>query len=387
MKLNTWNKPTHFLNDIGYALEQSNILEAHRYIYLFFSPEDIADHQANQITPHKQIYGKAIQINLAIAGGDADVDVVPWMRCPNGTNMYACMYTYDVMFDTDITNFVSAKFTLLNGMATRSVNDYSLNKTMFNGTSMYSKDLRDKPDKKQIISSATMEGAPTVPPPQYYTPTHQDISENEIYCITSLDYAIQFEGQELLDDCTRISVMNVSEIDTMEAKMRDKLYQIRAFRNNPLSGVTSYDSTALSDQVMFQEFESMQNGYTYIYDTNMGVNIIKTGKAFIPFGKWQFQDKMVSDIERTLDIIKHHCKQVEKEHGPVRMMFTPLYFGDKLDAYFKDYNPNTQPTIKGNVNIDNESKIKNEIATEIFDAEQFREESMNIDMSDLYEEG
>ena len=27
----------------------------------------------------------------------------------------------------------------------------------------------------------------------------------------------------------------------------------------------------------------MQNGYTYIYDTNMGVNIIKTGKAFIPF--------------------------------------------------------------------------------------------------------
>ena len=47
MKLNTWNKPTQFLNDVGFELEQSNILEAHRYIYLFFAPEDILNHQNN----------------------------------------------------------------------------------------------------------------------------------------------------------------------------------------------------------------------------------------------------------------------------------------------------------------------------------------------------
>ena len=55
-------------------------------------------------------------------------------------------------------------------------------------------------------------------------------------------------------------------------------------------------------------------------------------------------------------------------------MFTPLYFGDKLDAIFKDYDPDNQPILKNNVNIDNESKIKNEISTEIFDAQQFQEE-------------
>lgn len=374
MKLNTWNKPTQFLNDVEFELEQSSILEAHRYIYLFFAPEDILNHQNNTTIPHNQIYGKAIQINLAIAGSDEEIGVVPWMRCENGTTMYACMYTYDVIFDTDISNFVSAKFTLLNGMAVSSTNDYSLHKTMSNGSALYSKDLRDKPDMKNLLSVRTLEYAPSVPPPQYYTPTHQNLSENEVYCITSLETAIQFEGQELLDDYTRISVMNVLDIDTMENKMRDKLYQIRAARNNPLSGVTTYDSTALSDQLLFQEFESMQNGYTYIYDTNMGVNIIKTGKAFIPFGKWQFQEKMVNDIETTLDRIKYHCKQIEREHGPVRLMFTPLYFGDKLDVVFKDYNSNNQPILKNNVNIDNESKIKNEISTEIFDAQQFQEE-------------
>ena len=102
MKLNTWNKPTQFLNDVGFELEQSKILEAHRYIYLFFAPEDILNHQNNTNIPHNQIYGKAIQINLAIAGSDEEINVVPWMRCTNGTTMYACMYTYDVIFDTDI---------------------------------------------------------------------------------------------------------------------------------------------------------------------------------------------------------------------------------------------------------------------------------------------
>ena len=72
--------------------------------------------------------------------------------------------------------------------------------------------------------------------------------------------------------------------------------------------------------------------------------------------------------------IKFHCRQIEREHGPVRLMFTPLYFGDKLDAVFKDYNPENQPILKNNVNIDNESKINNEISTEIFDAQQFQEE-------------
>ena len=113
MKLNTWNKPTQFLNDVGFELEQSSILEAHRYIYLFFAPEDILNHQNNTTIPHNQIYGKAIQINLAIAGSDEEIGVVPWMRCENGTTMYACMYTYDVIFDTDISNNVNFALTKL----------------------------------------------------------------------------------------------------------------------------------------------------------------------------------------------------------------------------------------------------------------------------------
>lgn len=378
MKLNTWNKPTQFLNNISYELEQSNILEAHRYIYLFFSPEDLKEHQANIVTPHKLIYGKAIQMNLAIADARNDLDNVPWMRTFNGTTMFACMYTYDVLFETSITNFVSARFTLLNALSASSTNDYNLRKTMVNGSTIYSKDIRDKPDIKELLSKHTMAYAPVVPPPQFYTPTHQNLSEDEVYCITSLENAIEFEGQELLDDYTRISVMNVMDIDTMETKMRDKLYQIRAARSNPLSGVKTYDSTELSDTLLFQEMESMQNGYTYIYDTNMGVNIIKTGKAFIPFKKWQFEENMVSELERTLDLIKMHCKGIEKEHGPVRLTFTPLYFGDKLDAVFKDYSPEHQPVLKNNVNIDNDTKLKNEISTEIFDAKSFEEEENGI---------
>ena len=132
MKLGIWSKPDKWLAEIGYDLGQADILEAHRFIYLFFDQNALDNHNFKRTIKGETIYGKAIQINLSISkGGKDNFDLMPWMRkCDNSTHMIASMYTYDTVFDTDITNIYSAKFILNEAMISSTMNDYNLSKAM-----------------------------------------------------------------------------------------------------------------------------------------------------------------------------------------------------------------------------------------------------------------
>ena len=121
----------------------------------------------------------------------------------------------------------------------------------------------------------------------------------------------------------------------------------------------------------------MQHGYTYIYDSQAGINVISEEKlpngkikrtGYMPFKKYQFDDKLQHDIEETIRNIKDHARDVEKQFGSVRIHFTPLYFGDKTDIFFKDWKADNQPILKDKVDIDNSFKLSNEISTLSVDA-------------------
>ena len=198
-------------------------------------------------------------------------------------------------------------------------------------------------------------------------------------------------GVELIDDNTRISVMNSKMLDTLEPMIRSKLAEVKAMSRNPsVTGVNMYDQLILSESLLYQDFESMQSGYTYIYDSNMGFNILKNSGSFMPFKKYQFEDSLVGNLERTMNRIKEHAKDVEKKFGNVRMVFTPMYFGDKTDVYFKDYNPDNQPIVKDKLNIDNGNKIKSEMSCLINDGREMldnQNEYYNDEELGGYEDG
>ena len=172
--------------------------------------------------------------------------------------------------------------------------------------------------------------------------------------------------------------MNMAMMDTLEPKLKNKLAEIRVLNETAYSGVSMYDQTLLSETLLYQDFESMQHGYTYIYDTNMGFNIIRNANCYTPFKKYRFEETMVGDLNRTMFNIRQHANAVEKKFGPVRMMFTPLFYGDKTDVFFKDYTIEHQPTIKEQMNIDNGNKVKTELSNIVRDAEQFNDE-INIE--------
>lgn len=384
MIIREWNKSDDFLlgSQNGAVLEEADIIEAHRFLYLFFKEEDLMNHKMKiENPPGTYLFGKAIQINLSISKGE-NQDNVNTPRFIRGTTnssfIMVNMYIYDTIFDRSIMNIRDAEFTLINSLTTANINEYGMKKVMSIGFNFYDKDFRDKEDIKDAIRSTINASAPYIPDPIYYTPQHQYVLDDEIYCLSETDTTVIHRGTELIDDFTNVSVMNMAMMDTLEPKLKNKLAEIRVLNETAYSGVSMYDQTLLSETLLYQDFESMQHGYTYIYDTNMGFNIIRNANCYTPFKKYRFEEVMVGDLNRTMFNIRQHANAVEKKFGPVRMMFTPLFYGDKTDVFFKDYTIEHQPTIKEQMNIDNGNKVKTELSNIVRDADQFNDE-INIE--------
>lgn len=370
MKLssNLWSpKPTFILRDPN--LDNSGIIECKRFIYLFFDSNDIENDKLGiRYDPGTVIIGKAIQVNMALVeGGRENIDIMPWVRGGNNsTYMVINMYTYDTRFETDIRNINSAEFTLTNSIAASSTNDYDLKKCITNGISLYSKEFREDEEKKSWLSEAL---SPGIPEPLYYTSRQQEAEMNDIYSIQALNTIIVHQGFELIDPWTSIAIMNKNVMDTMNIQLRDKMKEIKFMTNSgsTFSDINMYDTTQLSGEMLYNVLESMQSGYIYTYDTDLGRNVKKTTKSMLPFANYRMQDEMVANMQRSIDAIEFHAKDIEKKYGNIRIMFTPYYGGDKLDIYFKDYNPDHQPVLKNKTSIDSGEKINEEITNRISD--------------------
>ena len=172
MNVSIWGKPDKWISEIGsHSFEDANILEVKRFFYLFFDKTDIDNYKMHRECKTDTIHGKAIQINLSlIKGGNENIDLVPWFRgSSNSTYMLITMYIYDTAFYGTITDFKGAKFYLTEALTSGTINDYDIKKAMLSGTNIYSRDLRDKPDKLLMLQKDTLNSAPAIPEPKFYT--------------------------------------------------------------------------------------------------------------------------------------------------------------------------------------------------------------------------
>lgn len=360
-------KSTLLLRDPN--LDQSGIIECKRFIYLFFDSNDIYDDKVgNRNPPGTVIIGKAIQVNMALVeGGRENIDIMPWVRGGNNsTYMVINMYTYDTRFDTSIRNINNAEFTLTNSIAASSTNDYDLKRCVTNGISLYSKEFREDENKKSYLSESF---SPSIPEPLYYTTRQQEAEMDDVYSIQALNTIVVHSGFELVDLWTQVAIMDKSVMDTMNFQLRDRMKEIKYMTNSgsTFHDINMYDTTQLSSEMLYGVLESLQSGYIYTYDTDLGRNISKTTKSMLPFGKYRMKEEMTANLQRAIDTVEAHAKSLEQQHGHLRIMFTPYYGGDKIDVYFKDYAPNHQPVIKNTSTIDSGEKINEEITERLAD--------------------
>lgn len=371
MNINNLWLPKNYLSSFQSDYRESGILEAHRYLYLFFDPNDLDKDRTRTNLPGDIIIGKAIQINLSVSeGGKKNIEVMPFFRGSDNSDYITMnMYTYDTRFISNIRNFNDAEFILSNGIAGSVTNDWDMKRQMDNGARIYSKDIRDDIDKKSDLSFSSNAAAPSIPDPVYYTMRQQENELDENYCITSLNTVISHIGFELINDETNISIMNTRYMDTFDMQMRDKIREIHSMNNFP--GVKMFDNQEISNWMMIQSFMTMQHGYTYIYDTNNGRNIMETSKSYKAFNKskYQFKEKMIEDLDNTISMLEHYANKTEKEFGSVNILYTPSFFGDKISVKFKDYRSDNQPNLQNNSNsgigMDSGTKIQDVISETI----------------------
>lgn len=303
-----------------------------------------------------------------VEGGRRNIDIMPWIRGGNNsTYMVINMYTYDTRFDTTIRNIDGAEFTLVNSVACSSTNDYDLKRCITNGISLYAKEFREDEEKKRLFDENDL--APGIPEPLFYTLRQQENEMGDVYSIQALTSVIVHFGFELIDPDTRISVLDMNMMDTMNIQLRDRMKEIKYMVNSgsTFNDIEMYDSTQLSSEMMYSVLESLQSGCTYIYDSDEGLGFAKNKLSYIPFQKYRMKDEITSNLQRSMDTVELHGRDLERQFGHVRLTFTPSYRGDKLDIYFKDYNPDNQPVIKNKTEIDSGEKINEEITERVSD--------------------
>lgn len=371
MKLNRiWTPEDKFLSEGEMERNEAGILDCRRFMYLFFNENDIVNYKAGIVNPGEKIIGKAIQTNMAISrGAHVNEEVLPMFRLSddNSTYMSISVYFYDTVFDTSLNNIETAEFILNNAITNGVNNDYTAKMTFLAGSNLYSKDIRDQPEKVDYLTHQLNEGAPNIPDPRFYTMKHQEQREGEMYCITSIPNVIWHTGRELIDDNTRISIMNSNVMHTLIPEIEQKVYETRNLLRQTNYTANIIDQTQLSQLMLYQNLESMQHGFIYIYDTNMGQNIKKTGASMIPFLDKQMEPAVINSLERSLNSVKSYAKLLEPKFGSVRITYSPRYFGDKFDIYFKDYNADSQPVFQNKLGIDEGLTIKDEIAKNLLD--------------------
>ena len=73
-----------------------------------------------------------------------------------------------------------------------------------------------------------------------------------------------YNGSELIDNSTNISVMNMSLWDTFEPQIAVKISEIKNMVKSPSSGVNMYDMTQLSNWLLYDELQSMAWLYVHL---------------------------------------------------------------------------------------------------------------------------
>ena len=113
--------------------------------------------------------------------------------------------------------------------------------------------------------------------------------------------------------------------------------------------------------------ESILNGYSFIYDSQMGIGV-KTipGVTSVPYSDFRLKENLVSNLQQLTDFVKMEAKLIEQKYGSIRMYYVPLMSGDKLDIKYKDYKDENQPDFN-KTKIDKGYSVEENLIEDIID--------------------
>jgi hypothetical protein len=282
------------------------------------------------------ISGKAILINLAAQIGGKDKDFIHRFALNNNSTLIKLsVYYFDVIFDpvSGLDGLKDAEFTLSNAHSSELINDFNINQVLRPDVSIYNKIMSTTLNEgnKTDLFATNFVSSVLIPSPKYYTEQHQKSKENDVYSIIWNDYIMTFEGNDLVDRFTSIDIYDIKTWETMVPALKSKI-------DNLDVGVKGTSSTSIVSGMFAPTSESIFDSYVFVYDSQLGTDVKAIpGITKVPLSNYRIKEAMVNDLAWIKDQFNMEAKRIEKEHGSLRIYYTPRMCGDKLEIHFKDY--------------------------------------------------
>lgn len=282
--------------------------------------------------------GKAIQINLSVSSGSITDSLKTFgLVTKNSSTVKNCVYKYDVFFANGPYDLQGAVMLLQDAYSIEEVNDFDQRVSYKNDMVKYNRSVCTTEGKMDELAGIKDLDRNSVPLPKFYNMEHQDLCENEKYSIIWNTSNISYEGHELIDPNTYIEIHDLKTYDTLLTTL---IHQIQMKSSNK----SDLNTVNMISDCFVVTAESLLNGYSFIYDSEMGINV-KTipGVTSVPYSGFRIKENLVSNLQMLTDFIKMEAKLIEKKYGSIRMYYVPLMSGDKLDIKYKDYKNENQP--------------------------------------------
>jgi hypothetical protein len=169
----------------------------------------------------------------------------------------------------------------------------------------------------------------TVIPPLYYNEMHQFKKVFDIFCMGGGSEV--YSGRELIDNHTKIEMMDINFWDTMRLKFFGSFNNI---------DVESYHTLATASLFHSDFSNFIGENCTFIYDSDgkginePGINIIG---GSIPLKSFYVPSHIPTNVRTTYSLFESTCHDLEQQFGHIKVYCAPNKVGDKLKIKFKDY--------------------------------------------------
>ena len=283
-------------------------------------------------------YGKAIQINLSVeAGSVTDTMKSFGLTTRNASAIKNNVYKYDVFFPNGPMDLQSAVLILQDAYTVEEINNFDDRCAYKNDIVKYNKSICSVDGKMEELASINDIERNQIPFPIYYNQSHQEMHDGERFSIIWSTKALSYEGHELIDANTYLEIHDLKTYDTL---MQTLIQQIQMKSSNK----SELNSVNMISDCFVLTAETLLNGYTFIYDSQMGINVKSIpGVTSVPYSDFRLKENLVSNLQLLTNFVKQEAQLIEKKYGSIRLYYMPLMSGDKLEIKYKDYRNETQP--------------------------------------------
>lgn len=305
--------------------------------------------------------GKAIQINLSVETGTISDSLKAFgIITKNSSILKNAVYKYDVFFPNGPMDLQGAFLVLQDAYTAEEINDFDERVAYINDATKYNKSICSIDGKMEALATIKDIDRNKIPLPLYYNMDHQNMNEGESYSIIWTTESLTYEGHQLIDANTYLEIHDLKTYDTM---MKTLIQQIQMKSSNK----SDLNSVNVISDCFVMTAESILNGYSFIYDSQMGIGV-KTipGVTSVPYSDFRLKENLVSNLQQLTDFVKMEAKLIEKKYGSIRMYYVPLMSGDKLDIKYKDYKDENQPDFN-KTKIDKGYSVEENLIEDIID--------------------